>query len=189
MKKSLWSLAAVVLLTAGSAFAATNNSPGNSLSANAYVNNGTTAATISVSVKDSLFNCGTLNYTANGTSTVVTQPAGSLCPLTGTAPTAELDITESAITPFYMTLTDSLLGTSSTNQVTMIGPGANANFTLDVAVQVGLVTGYQTGTYITPATTTPAIVMTPSFHAAFPNTAALQPSGSYTGSTVAYISF
>jgi hypothetical protein len=188
-KMSIWTLAAAVLFIAGSAVAATQQST--TLSATAYVNSGSGAATITVTPVDTQINCGTLNY---GTG-IAPYAAGDLCPALGTAPTAELDVTESAVTPFYMTLTDGRTGGAQNEVILSDGLATPSFFNLNLGVVItGITSGsgstYTPGNYVTPssATTPTVITITPTLHAAFPGTTP-PPTGQYSGSVIALISF
>ena len=179
-------LASAVFLIAGSAMA--NTSYSGSLSASAYVDDHSgNAATIAVVEKDLQINCGTLDYFA--ATPAVTHLAGSGCPSIGTAPTAELDVTESASTPYYMTLTDTIAGQSAANTVTLTLNGAGTHpFGLDLDVTIDGAP-YTTGTYITTGGLASTILITPKFHADFPTLGNLQPTGQYSGASAVFISF
>lgn len=170
MKKSLL-LAAAILFTTGSAFAASTFSA--PLNGSAFLNNGT--VNLNVSLTKSNMDCGTINYTA-----AAPFAAGSACPSGPNIANAIATVSGNAsFTPYYITLTD--VGSSLANQC-VLANGANT-FSLNLAISIDGV-AYSSG-YYTPTTASNTITITPSTRAA----AAAQAVGRYTGTTTFFISF
>lgn len=173
MKKSILSLVAVVLLAAGSTFAASTFT--GVIQASAFLNNGTVA--VAVSLDDANIDCGTLDYTA-----INPLAANTPCPSGPGISTAHASVTNNdAFVPFYITLISQTALTR--DQVILTGP-QNTRFPLLLSVEIDSA-AYTTGSYYHPTSATSDILITPVTGAV----ASGQPAGRYTGGVTFFLSF